>query len=583
MSATLSIDPMLELDALMENLDNSINRHNLSTPQPINHRFSTNSSLSTPSHHPSSSSSNSRNKFESGDSGATSKSGDRIEQTNRRDGNVDLKMDGIQQSHQEKLLSSSTLSNVENEIRKSGGDQIILNVSTISSNSSNTNTFTSQSFQQNSEIHIPSDPPAKPPRLKKSNRKTTEPKTTTPKSQISNHSSPGNVLSQNPMMVESNSAVDSLDKILADLENMNMGGLSNQVDKSDNDFRVSLYSNIPNNESQRQSTNKLAENLKSQLIEEKEKQQSSQQVNDIKEDDHKQLKFLLSELSSSLEKDGISVNPRGVCAACDQTILGEVIHALGKKFHPEHFFCSVCQNEIGNESFIERNEKVYCEPCYTQYFTPSCPKCDKPVTDFCTEAMGKKWHPECFICTNCSRSLGDEVFLEKNSKPYCENCYNNLYAPICKRCKNHITTKFIFALDNYWHQDCFSCMSCVKSFPGGKFFEFENEPYCEDCYYVKKGNVCFACNKVLKNANYIEALNRKYHVEHFICAYFLGWRENYIFFHQQKKDSHVLLLAFILPIRPVFLSESKHKFKKSRTFFLDMLLLWKINRNPKEL
>lgn len=230
---------------------------------------------------------------------------------------------------------------------------------------------------------------------------------------------------------------------------------------------------------------------------------------------------MLSDLTQNLAREGISVQNKGQCAACDQNILGEVVHALGKKYHPEHFFCSVCQKEIGNETFVERNEKVYCENCYTTYFTPLCPKCNQPVLDFCTEAMGKKYHPDCFVCIECEKPLKDELFMERNNQIYCEKCYNHLFAPICKKCNKHITSKFIHALGNYYHNDCFSCSNsnCSIIFKNGKFFEFENQPYCEEHYYLVKGSICYACNHILKGSNFIEALDRKYHIEHFICAY----------------------------------------------------------------
>lgn len=39
--------------------------------------------------------------------------------------------------------------------------------------------------------------------------------------------------------------------------------------------------------------------------------------------------------------------PHGVCAGCRKHISGEIVSALGRTFHPEHFNCSTCNKAIG--------------------------------------------------------------------------------------------------------------------------------------------------------------------------------------------------------------------------------------------
>lgn len=42
--------------------------------------------------------------------------------------------------------------------------------------------------------------------------------------------------------------------------------------------------------------------------------------------------------------------------------------ALGKKFHPEHFVCSFCMNVLAGGKFSEKNGKAYCGECHGKLF-----------------------------------------------------------------------------------------------------------------------------------------------------------------------------------------------------------------------
>lgn len=46
------------------------------------------------------------------------------------------------------------------------------------------------------------------------------------------------------------------------------------------------------------------------------------------------------------EKLGIHTIPKGDCAGCDQAIVGPVVIAIGRMWHPEHFTCSQCGGEV---------------------------------------------------------------------------------------------------------------------------------------------------------------------------------------------------------------------------------------------
>ena len=53
-------------------------------------------------------------------------------------------------------------------------------------------------------------------------------------------------------------------------------------------------------------------------------------------------------------------------------------------------------------------------------------------------ALGKTWHPEHFVCAHCQQELGMENFFERDAEAYCENDYHNLFSPRCAYCNGAI-------------------------------------------------------------------------------------------------------------------------------------------------
>jgi len=49
------------------------------------------------------------------------------------------------------------------------------------------------------------------------------------------------------------------------------------------------------------------------------------------------------------------------------------------------------------------------------------------------------WHRDCFTCTHCSKTLAAEKFTSQDDKPYCADCYGELFAKKCDNCLKPIT------------------------------------------------------------------------------------------------------------------------------------------------
>jgi paxillin len=100
------------------------------------------------------------------------------------------------------------------------------------------------------------------------------------------------------------------------------------------------------------------------------------------------------------------------------------------------------------------------------------------------------------------------------------DCYVTDLAPKCKRCVQPIVENFISALDAYFHPSCFVCVECGVAFNATSFYEYQDMPYCELHYHLKRGSLCNSCSQPI-NGRCITALNKKYHPEHFNCSFCL--------------------------------------------------------------
>nr|XP_023696493.1 proline-rich protein 36-like isoform X1 [Paramormyrops kingsleyae] len=243
---------------------------------------------------------------------------------------------------------------------------------------------------------------------------------------------------------------------------------------------------------------------------------------------------MLGSLQSDLNRLGVRTLAKGVCGACSKPIAGQVVTAMGRTWHPEHFVCTHCQEEIGSRNFFEREGQPYCERDYHSLFSPRCYYCNGPILDKVVTALEKTWHPEHFFCAQCGAFFGPEGFHEKDGKAYCRKDYFDMFAPKCGGCARAILENYISALNALWHPECFVCRECFTPFVNGSFFEHEGQPYCESHYHERRGSLCSGCQKPI-TGRCITAMGRKFHPEHFVCAFCLKQLNKGTFKEQNDK------------------------------------------------
>ncbi|CAK6440418.1 unnamed protein product [Pipistrellus nathusii] len=247
-----------------------------------------------------------------------------------------------------------------------------------------------------------------------------------------------------------------------------------------------------------------------------------------------QLDSMLGSLQSDLNKLGVATVAKGVCGACRKPIAGQVVTAMGRTWHPEHFVCTHCQEEIGSRNFFERDGQPYCEQDYHTLFSPRCHYCNGPILDKVVTALDRTWHPEHFFCAQCGAFFGPEGFHEKDGKAYCRKDYFDMFAPKCGGCARAILENYISALNTLWHPECFVCRECFTPFINGSFFEHDGQPYCEVHYHERRGSLCSGCQKPI-TGRCITAMAKKFHPEHFVCAFCLKQLNKGTFKEQNDK------------------------------------------------
>lgn len=91
-----------------------------------------------------------------------------------------------------------------------------------------------------------------------------------------------------------------------------------------------------------------------------------------------------------------------LCFACKGALRGSYITALDRKYHIEHFTCSVCPTVFGaQDSYYEHESNVYCHYHYSTKFAQKCNGCQtailKQFVEIFRNGVNQHWHPECYM------------------------------------------------------------------------------------------------------------------------------------------------------------------------------------------
>uniref|UniRef100_A0A8C3DNU9 Actin binding LIM protein family member 3 n=1 Tax=Corvus moneduloides TaxID=1196302 RepID=A0A8C3DNU9_CORMO len=208
------------------------------------------------------------------------------------------------------------------------------------------------------------------------------------------------------------------------------------------------------------------------------------------------------------------------CYRCGDTCKGEVVRVQSNHFHIRCFTCQVCGCDLAQSGFFFKNQEYICTHDYQQLYGTRCDSCGDFITGEVISALGRTYHPKCFVCSTCRKPfpIGDKVtFSGKDC--VCQNCSHSLLStkPIkihgpshCAGCKEEIKQgQSLLALEKQWHVSCFKCQTCGIILTG-EYISKDGIPYCESDYHAQFGIKCETCDRYI-SGRVLEAGGKHYH------------------------------------------------------------------------
>ncbi|OQV21471.1 LIM domain-containing protein jub [Hypsibius exemplaris] len=164
----------------------------------------------------------------------------------------------------------------------------------------------------------------------------------------------------------------------------------------------------------------------------------------------------------------------GQCYACSEQVLGEenACQAMGNLYHTSCFVCNICGRILRGKAFYHVKGQIMCEEDYLysgfQSSADKCVACGHLIMDMILQALGKSYHPGCFRCCTCNKTLDGAPFtVDIEGKIFCIEDYQGRYAPTCASCKLPIApvegsdeTVRVVSMEMNFHIDCYACEDC---------------------------------------------------------------------------------------------------------------------------
>ncbi|KAL6041217.1 hypothetical protein STEG23_022923, partial [Scotinomys teguina] len=179
-----------------------------------------------------------------------------------------------------------------------------------------------------------------------------------------------------------------------------------------------------------------------------------------------------------------------------------------------------CGCGLAQSGFFFKNQEYICTQDYQQLYGTRCDSCRDFITGEVISALGRTYHPKCFVCSLCRKPfpIGDKVTFS-GKECVCQTCSQSMTSskPIkirgpshCAGCKEEIKHgQSLLALDKQWHVSCFKCQTCDVILTG-EYISKDGVPYCESDYHTQFGIKCETCDRYI-SGRVLEAGGKHYH------------------------------------------------------------------------
>ncbi|KAJ8260215.1 hypothetical protein GJAV_G00178430 [Gymnothorax javanicus] len=186
---------------------------------------------------------------------------------------------------------------------------------------------------------------------------------------------------------------------------------------------------------------------------------------------------------------------KDVCGFCRKKVAltDPAIEALNRTYHASCFQCRQCQTALAGQMYYNKAGIPLCEDCYLASLE-QCWACGEVIKDHVIRALGRAYHPPCFVCVTCSRPIGEEKFAQGEvGEVYCLPDYYRKYAPQCRVCQQLIVpledgrdSFTVECLGHSFHEDCYRCEVCS--------ILLSTEPNDQGCFPLDGQILCKPCH-----------------------------------------------------------------------------------------
>lgn len=175
-------------------------------------------------------------------------------------------------------------------------------------------------------------------------------------------------------------------------------------------------------------------------------------------------------------------------------------------------FVNPFTEKLMEESYVEKDENFYCEPCFGQKFMKVCATCQQPITD--NEFLRVEdltFHEDHFKCSKCEHVMKDDKYFHHHEgKLICSGCYAP-HAITCDSCGKGILDYAVPLKEKNYHADCLKCGKCLKKITD-QVVQHEKAFFHNDCYLQIVNPECSICHWFIDD-NYLQ-------IEEFVTTFY---------------------------------------------------------------
>ncbi|ROT37285.1 rho-type GTPase-activating protein [Sodiomyces alkalinus F11] len=157
--------------------------------------------------------------------------------------------------------------------------------------------------------------------------------------------------------------------------------------------------------------------------------------------------------------------PQRICKKCGEPLTGQFVRALDGTFHLDCFKCRDCGQIVASKFFpADDNDGEGQYPlCETDYFRRLgllCFQCGGALRGSYITALDRKYHVNHFTCSLCPTVFGaQDSYYEHDGNVYCHFHYSTQFAQRCNGCHTSILKQFVEIFRNgqnqHWHPECY--------------------------------------------------------------------------------------------------------------------------------